>query len=220
MRVAKVVVILSGGMDSTTLLYDILSRGFHVDAIGFNYGQKHSKELEYAKKTCTKLRVPYKIVNIDVLNDLAPSALTRKDWKIPEGHYKDDNMKQTVVANRNMVLISLATSYAIGINAEKVYYGAHFGDHDIYPDCRKEFVEAMQKSIVLCDWSNIELEAPYIDKSKGDIVKRGIELKVDYKLTWSCYKGKGLSCGVCGTCVERLEAFKLAGIEDPIEYEK
>ena len=220
MRIAKVVVILSGGMDSTTLLYDVLSIGFNVSAIGFNYGQKHSKELEYAKKTCNKLKVPYKIVDIDVLNDLAPSALTRKDWEVPEGHYEDDNMKQTVVANRNMVLLSLATTYAIGIKAEKVYYGAHFGDHSLYPDCRKEFVEAMQKSIALCDWSNIELEAPYIDKSKGDIVKRGIELKVDYKLTWSCYKGEGLSCGVCGTCRERLEAFKVAGIEDPIEYEK
>jgi 7-cyano-7-deazaguanine synthase len=216
----KAVIILSGGVDSTTLLYDIVNQGYEVYALSFDYGQKHKKELEFAKRTCEKLKVNHKILDLSILNEIAPSSLTRKDWEVPEGHYEDENMKQTVVPNRNMVMLSLATAYAISIKASKVFYGAHIGDHAIYPDCRKEFVDKMKKVIKICDWQKVKLEAPYLNINKSDIVLLGKKLGVDYSLTWSCYKGKEKACGKCGTCVERLEAFKKAGIKDPIEYEK
>lgn len=216
----KAVLILSGGLDSTTLLYDLLSRGFEVRALTFDYQQKHRKEIACAKKTCQKLGVPQKIVDISVLNDLAPSSLTRNDWDVPEGHYAEESMKQTVVPNRNMVFLSLAASYAIGIGAERLCYAAHAGDHAIYPDCRPVFVSAMATAFHLCDWNDLLLDVPYVLMSKGDIVKRGLELGVDYADTWSCYKGGEHACGKCGACNERLEAFRFAGAHDPVEYEK
>ena len=215
----KAVVILSGGMDSTTLLYDAINQGFEVYALSFNYNQKHKKELDVAKMTCESLGVPHKIMDLSILNELAPSSLTRDDWEVPEGHYADENMKQTVVPNRNMVMLSLATSYTIGIDATMLFYGAHSGDRDIYPDCRMEFVEQLGKAIEMCDWSKVILSAPYINIDKGDIVNKGKELKVDYTQTWTCYKGQDKACGKCGSCVERLEAFEKAGIKDPVEYE-
>jgi len=200
----RAVVVLSGGMDSTTLLYDVKNQGYETYTISFLYGQKHSKELEFAKKTCELLKVPHKIVDISFFADLAPSALTKSSWSVPEGYYTDESMKQTVVPNRNMVFLSLATSYAISLKAQKLFYGAHAGDHPIYPDCRKEIVE---------------LEAPYVDLKKEDILKIGLKLGVDYSLTWSCYKGGEKACGRCGTCTERIEAFRKIGVKDPIEYE-
>ena len=215
----KAVIILSGGMDSTTLLYDIINQGYDVYALSFNYNQKHNKELNCSAKTCEKLNIFHKVINLGVLNEIAPSALTRTDWEIPEGHYEEDNMKETVVANRNMVMIALAASFASTRKAKHLFYGAHAGDHAIYPDCRKEFVEAMKESIKLCDWSELELHAPYLNVDKGDIVIKGKELNVDYSLTTTCYNGREKACGKCGSCQERLEAFKKLGIEDPVEYE-
>lgn len=212
-------VILSGGMDSTTLLYDTISKGYKTFAISFNYGQKHKVEIQLASKTCKKLGINHKVVNVDVLNELAPSALTRKDLKVPEGRYDSKVMKQTVVPNRNMVLISLATSYAISIGAKKLFYGAHAGDHTIYPDCRKEFVKQLSKAVALCDWSKVDLYAPYLNMDKGDIAIRGKKLGVDYSLTRTCYTSGRKACGKCGACIERLEAFGKAKMEDPIQYE-
>lgn len=219
MSMNRVVLILSGGMDSTTLLYDLVQQGKEVNALTYDYGQKHKKEILMAEKTCKKLTIPHKIVNLAILNEVAPSALTREDWEIPEGHYSEPNMKQTVVPNRNMVMISIAVAYAIGLKAKEVYYAAHAGDHAIYPDCRKEFVDALKSAIELCDWDKVELKAPYLDLDKGDIVLRGKELGVDYSLTWTCYKGEDKACGKCGSCVERLEAFQKARIHDPLPYE-
>lgn len=216
----KVVVILSGGMDSTTLLYDVRSKDYDVYALSFNYNQKHKKELEKAKQTCEFLNIPHKVLDLSILNQIAPSSLTRDDWDIPEGHFTDESMKETVVPNRNMIMLSLATSYAIGIKATKLFYGAHAGDHDIYPDCRKEFAFQLGKTIEMCDWSEISLCFPYIELDKGDIVIRGKELNVDYSKTWTCYKGKEKACGKCGSCVERLEAFEKAKIDDPLIYER
>ena len=218
----KACVILSGGMDSTTLLYDVIEHHGKekVWAVCFDYGQRHKKEIECALESCVVLGVPLKVLDINVLNEVAPSALTRKDIEVPEGHYEDENMKQTVVPNRNMVLISLAASYAISVGAKNLYYGAHSGDHAIYPDCRKEFVVALGETIKLCDWSEVKLEAPYVDMDKGDIACRGKELGVDYKLTWTCYKGLDKACGKCSSCIERLEAFDSNDIQDPIEYER
>ncbi|WP_232385637.1 7-cyano-7-deazaguanine synthase QueC [Methanoregula boonei] len=215
----KAVLILSGGMDSTTLLYDLIDQGYEVSAITFDYHQKHKKEIACAQKTCAKLSIPHKIVNLSVLNDLAPSSLTRADRDVPEGHYAEESMKQTVVPNRNMVFLSLAASYAIGIGAGHLFYAAHAGDHAIYPDCRPVFVSAMSTAFHLCDWNDLVLQVPYLMLSKGDIAKKGIGLGVDYANTWSCYKGKERSCGKCGACTERLEAFREAGAADPLEYE-
>jgi 7-cyano-7-deazaguanine synthase len=215
----KGVVILSGGMDSTTLLYDVVKQGYETYAVSFDYNQKHKRELDGAKATCEKLGLEHKVLDLGVLNQVAPSALTRDDWDIPEGHYADENMKQTVVPNRNMVMLSLATAYAIGKGAKHLFYGAHAGDHDIYPDCRKEYVEALKETIKLADWKEVELKAPYLDIDKGDIAIKGKELGVDYSLTWTCYKGKDDACGKCGSCVERLEAFDKAKIKDPLKYE-
>jgi 7-cyano-7-deazaguanine synthase len=216
----KAVVVLSGGMDSTTLLYDVLKQGFEVSAVSFDYNQKHKKELQMAKETCNSLNVPHKIISLSVLNDIAPSALTRDDWDVPEGHYADENMKETVVPNRNMVMLSLATSYAIGIKAKYLFYGVHSGDHAIYPDCRPDFYNYMQDAIMRADWNEVLLRAPYVNIDKGDIVIKGKELNVDYSKTWTCYKGKEKACGKCGSCVERLEAFSKAELKDPLEYEK
>lgn len=220
----KAVVILSGGMDSTTLLYDVLTQhaSEEVTALSFNYGQNHAKELECAKATCEKLGVEHKIVDVSFLGKelLFGSSLTTGAENIPEGHYAAENMKSTAVPNRNMILISLAAGFAISLGAEHLYYGAHSGDHDIYPDCRPEFVEAMQNVLSLAGWNPIHLHAPYLNMDKGDIAIRGKELNVDYSLTWTCYKGGEKACGKCGSCTERLEAFEKAGIEDPIEYEE
>ncbi|MDD5432822.1 MAG: 7-cyano-7-deazaguanine synthase QueC [Candidatus Omnitrophica bacterium] len=217
----KAVIIASGGMDSTTLLYDILDQGYEVYALSVNYSQRHVKELKFIKKTCAKLKVPHKIIDLAKVGKeiLSASALTSKNILVPEGNYNGENMKLTIVPNRNMILLSLAVGYAITIGAKKVFYGAHAGDHTIYPDCRKEFVEAMKRPIALADWDVVELEAPYLDFDKGDIAIKGKSLGVDYSLTWTCYKGGALACGKCGACQERLEAFRKAEIIDPIKYQ-
>ena len=215
----KCIIILSGGMDSTTLLYGLVKNRAKVIALSFNYGQKHKKELEMAMINCKKLGVPQIILDLNVLNQVADSALTRDYINIPEGYYTDDNMKQTVVPNRNMVMLSLATSFAISNGAKYLFYGAHSGDHHIYPDCRIEFISSMKKSIGLCDWNPPILSAPFINIDKSDIALCGKKWNVDYSLTWTCYKGREKACGKCGSCIERLEAFKKIGMEDPIQYE-
>jgi 7-cyano-7-deazaguanine synthase len=210
----KIVVILSGGMDSTTLLCYALKQGKDVVALSFDYGQKHRKELEYARNTCIETSTPHKVVDLSILNDLAPSSLTRADQPVPEGHYAAENMKATVVPNRNMVMLSLAVSYAIGVGATEVWYGAHAGDHTIYPDCRPDFLEAMINAALLCDWHPITIAAPFLNLSKGDIAKIGKDLGLDYSKTWTCYNGREKPCGKCGACVERKEALTEAGFTE------
>lgn len=219
MEIKKSVVLLSGGLDSTTLTYYLEKEGRKVYPVIFYYKQKHDREVQAALATCSKLNLPCEVINLDVLSRLAPSALTRDSIAIPEGHYEAESMKATVVPNRNMVFLSLATSYAIGIGAEEVAYAAHSGDHTIYPDCRPEFIDRMSEAISLCDDSKISLVTPFKSFSKKEILELGLGLGVDYSLTWSCYKGRRKACGKCGTCIERLEAFKALGEEDPLEYE-
>ena len=219
----KTVIILSGGMDSTTLLYDEVAKcknnGNEVAAVSFHYGQRHNKELTFASDTCSKLNVPWKLIDLSTLRDfLSGSALTSDDVDVPEGHYAADNMKATVVPNRNMIMLAVATGYAISVDANAVSYAAHAGDHAIYPDCRKEFADALGAAIALCDWKEIQLRRPYVGIDKAEIVRVGAALGVPYEETWSCYKGSDMHCGVCGTCVERREAFDLAGVEDPTAY--
>ncbi len=213
----KSVVIISGGLDSTTLLYDIISQGYDVYALSFNYNQRHKKELLYAQKTCKKLGIPHKIVDISNLNELLQgSSLTSSDISTPHGKYDEESMKQTVVPNRNMILLSIAAGYAISLKATKLFYGAHSGDHSVYPDCRPEFIQKLKETIAIADWHKVELLAPYSDMDKGDIVIRGIELKVPYQDTWSCYEGGDIPCSKCGACNERAEAFQKAEIKDPL----
>jgi 7-cyano-7-deazaguanine synthase len=216
---SDVVVIVSGGMDSVTLLYDVISQGHKPHVITFNYNQRHQKEIQCAKYHCEKLVPDHLIVNLGVLNELAESSLTRPNLPVPEGNYDEPSMKATVVPNRNMVMISLATALAISTKSEAVYYGAHAGDHTIYPDCRPEFVKAMDVAMKLCDWRRIELRAPYLRMTKADILRIGKTLNVDYNQTWTCYKGEQLSCGQCGSCRERLEAFEIASMTDPLPYQ-
>ena len=214
-------VILSGGLDSTTLLYLVNSKvPNQTGAITFNYGQRHKKEIQSAIQTCSKLDLPVKVVSLETLGELAPSSLTRQEIEVPEGHYQDDNMRLTIVGNRNMVLLSLAIAYAIGSHYKKVFMGVHSGDHAIYPDCRPEFVQAMRVAAALCDWKPILVEAPFLNLDKAQIVKIGTGLGVDYSLTWTCYSGREKSCSKCGSCTERQEAFSRNGLVDPLEYEE
>ena len=213
------VLIYSGGMDSTTLLYFLLSEGYRVKALGVDYGQRHRKELTAARKICQELNVEFQIADLSgVKSLLTGSALTTQEMLVPEGHYTDDTMKLTVVPNRNMVMLSLAIARAIGCRFQSVAYAAHAGDHVIYPDCRPEFVDAMGRAAELCHYRPVQILRPFVHKTKADIVKIGQELKVPFSWTWSCYKGKALHCGRCGTCTERAEAFALAGVPDPTAY--
>ena len=219
MDLDKTILIYSGGMDSTVLLYLLISQGFTVECLSVDYGQKHKKELTCAQSICKKLCVPQKIVNLSSIKDLlSSSSLIDSNKAIPEGHYEEENMKTTVVPNRNMILLSLATAQAIDSKAQTVSYAAHSGDHAIYPDCRESFAKSMDTAMQLCDWMKISLNRPFVGMSKAEICKLGSKLKVPFKETWSCYKGNEKHCGRCGTCIERREAFHLAGIDDPTSY--
>jgi 7-cyano-7-deazaguanine synthase len=215
----KVVVLLSGGMDSAVLLNQHLHDGDEVRAIGFDYGQRHECELEFAENYAAFKGVKFAIADIACMRELLPgSSQTDSKVEVPEGKYDEDSMKATVVPNRNMIMLSVAIGHAIAHKFDAVSYAAHGGDHAIYPDCRPEFAEAVNACAALCDWHKVELIRPFINISKADICKRGYELGVDFVNTWSCYKGEDLHCGRCGTCVERREAFHLAGIADPTQY--
>jgi 7-cyano-7-deazaguanine synthase len=216
----SIVLIFSGGMDSTAALYLLLAHGHTVRCLSVDYGQRHAKELEYAKAICDKLDIDHKVADLSAIKHLlAGSSQTSDEIDVPEGHYAAENMKLTVVPNRNMIMLSVAIGWAISTKSDAVCFGAHDGDHAIYPDCRAEFAEVMNKAAGLCDWHHVELWRPFIQMSKADIAKLGFELGVPFQETWSCYKGGPLHCGKCGTCVERREAFELAGIQDPTLYD-
>ena len=166
------------------------------------------------------MRVPHRILEFPELGSLlGGSSLTDESIDLPEGHYEEESMKATIVPNRNMILLSLAAGHALSIGFDTVAYAAHAGDHTIYPDCRPEFASAMENALGLADWQKLGLHRPFVDKTKADLVRIGHELGVPFESTWSCYAGRDLHCGRCGTCVERKEAFALAGIADPTEYE-
>lgn len=217
----KVIVVLSGGLDSTVVLYDAVERNSTdgVKAISFNYGQRHVRELESAHGVTEKLGIEHKIVDLTALTELfGGSALTNRAVAVPDGHYTDNSMKSTIVPNRNMILLSIAAAWAISEKFDAVAYGAHAGDHTIYPDCRDEFVESCARTLKLADWHPVEIVRPFVKYTKREIVLRGAELGVPFAKTWSCYKGGHLHCGTCGTCVERREAFVEAGVLDPTSY--
>ncbi len=218
----KAVVLLSGGLDSTTLLYWVVNEGCKPYVLSFDYGQRHKKELGFAKRTCEKLDVEQRIVDITSIHELLQgSALTDSSVSIPEEHYSHESQKATVVPNRNAIMLNIAVGYAVSIGADRVFYAAHANDREIYPDCRAEFINSQNETAKLAnDDEEFEIIAPFVNKSKADIVKIAGELGVPFEDTWSCYKGKELACGVCGTCRERIEAFEKSGFEDAINYEQ
>ena len=215
----KVVVIYSGGMDSFTVLHKAIKDGCEVYALSFNYGQRHSKELEYAARVCANLNINHKIVDISSINQLVGGSALTSDVDVPEGHYEEPSMQTTVVPNRNMILLSLAVGYAVSLDASKVYYGAHSGDHAIYPDCRPEFVIKMNEVCQIANYDPVDIHAPYLNNSKIDILTDGLKMGLDYSQTWTCYNGREKACGKCGACQERLEAFEKNAVRDPLEYE-
>lgn len=215
----RTVLIHSGGIDSTVLLGKLLAEGREVFALSVDYGQRHRRELEAAKAIGDFYKIKHQVADLRALSPLfGANALTDAKVAVPEGHYEEASMKATVVPNRNMLLISVATAWAISLRASSVAYGAHGGDHAIYPDCRPAFAEALDKAMCLADWHEVSLERPFVGMDKAAIVKLGASLKVPLELTWSCYVGGAKHCGKCGTCVERKEAFLKAGVADPTEY--
>lgn len=215
----KVVVIYSGGMDSYTVLHKAIAQGKDVYPLTFNYGQRHSKEIDVAANVCKELNIQHKVVDISAINQLMTGSSLTSDIEIPEGHYEEDSMKSTVVPNRNMVLLSMAIAYAVSIEASEVYYGAHSGDHAIYPDCRPEFVHKMNDVAQIANYEPVTIVSPYIDSNKIEILADGLAMGLDYGKSWTCYNGREKSCGKCGSCQERLEAFKQNQLTDPLSYE-
>lgn len=215
----KTVLIYSGGLDSTVLLYHLRAKGHSIHALSVDYGQRHRRELAHAEEICRRIDLPFKVADLSAIQPLiAGSSLTSPDIEVAEGHYTEASMKSTVVPNRNMILIAIATGYALSIGADQIAYAAHSGDHAIYPDCRNEFADAMAEAIRLCDWKTVTLARPFVDWKKADVVRRGVELSVPFARTWSCYKDQEVHCGRCGTCIERREAFDLINFEDPTKY--
>ena len=215
----KVIVLLSGGMDSVTALYHAVKHYEVVGAVSFNYGSKHNhKEIPCAKYHCDQHGIPHQVIHMDFVAELFHSSLLKGGEDIPEGHYADAVMKKTVVPFRNGIMLSIACGYAESIGAQGVVIAAHSGDHAIYPDCRNDFMQAMGAAMRAGTYEGIELLSPFVDIDKTEIAKIGHALGVDFAHTWSCYKGDDTHCGVCGTCYERKEAFELAGIDDPTVY--
>ena len=210
--------VLSGGMDSTTLLYERASE--IALAVSFDYGSNHNgREIPFAKFHCEKLGIEHLTIPLKFMHDYFKSSLLSGADAIPEGTYADENMKSTVVPFRNGIMLSVAAGLAESRGLSKVMMANHFGDHDIYPDCRKEFVDAMSQAMAAGTYANITIDAPYTLILKADIARKGKSLGVDYGQTWSCYKGGKVHCGKCATCLERKAALAEAGIEDTTEYE-
>lgn len=219
----KAVIIASGGMDSATLAHYYKDKGAELIMVGFNYGQRHSKELEFMALMAAAIGADHRIIDLSNLAaQLHGSSLTDASVEVPDGHYSKETMKATVVPNRNAIMLSIAAGIAVAEKAEILATGVHAGDHFIYPDCRPHFIEAIGEAFELGNdgfaAEGFHLEAPFVNISKAQIAEIGGKLGVDYAMTWSCYKGGEIHCGRCGTCVERIEAFIESGIEDPTIY--
>lgn len=212
------VIIVSGGMDSITLLYD--RKDEIALGISFDYGSNHNaREIPFAKMHCERLGIKHITINLDFMHQYFKSSLLDGAEAIPEGHYADDNMKSTVVPFRNGIMLSIAIGIAESNNLDQVFIANHGGDHTIYPDCRPEFINAIDAAATAGTYNNVKVVAPYTKITKSDIARIGKKLGIDYTETWSCYKGGEVHCGKCGTCVERKEALAEAGIEDKTRYE-
>ena len=216
----KVVVLVSGGMDSVTALYQAHRDHEVIAGLSFDYGSKHNhREIPFAASHCKTLGVRHEVISLGFMNDLFKSDLLRSGGEIPEGHYEASNMKKTVVPVRNGIMLSIAAGYAESIEAEGLVIAAHSGDHAIYADCREEFMAPMAEAIAQGTDVDLQVLRPFIEMRKEDIAAAADELGLDLADTWSCYKGGEIHCGKCGTCVERKEAFLLAKLIDGTVYE-
>lgn len=221
MRSENALVSLSGGMDSATLLADMVSHygKEHVKAVGVKYPSKHNyHEQGAAIDLSIHYGVPFQIVDLDSLFHGFRSNLLKSGGAIPEGHYEAANMSQTVVPCRNMIFASVLAGLALSQNFNVVVMGVHAGDHHIYPDCRPGFVNAMKGAVATATEDKVTLLTPYLHISKAEILKVGLGLGVPFQLTRTCYTADLTACGQCGSCRERLEAFQLCGVEDPLPY--
>lgn len=218
----KTVAVISGGMDSVTLAYYLADIGHDLHLISFNYGQRHKKELDFARKAADALGAPHDIVDLSNISALISRSALTSDRPVPDGHYAEDTMRQTVVPNRNAIMLNIAAGLAITVEAHNIATGVHAGDHYIYPDCRPEFVETIDAMLKVANEGfchpQFSVLAPFVNITKGDICGIGHRLNVPWLDTWSCYKGGETHCGSCGTCFERREAFAEAGVEDPTPY--
>ncbi|OGR18642.1 MAG: 7-cyano-7-deazaguanine synthase QueC [Desulfobacterales bacterium GWB2_56_26] len=218
----KTLVICSGGLDSVTLAHKVAAEHELLALLSFDYGQRHKKEITFAKDCATRLGTEHLVLDISAIGALlSGSALTEGDIAVPDGHYAEETMKITVVPNRNAIMLAIAYGIAAAKGAEAVAAAVHGGDHFIYPDCRPPFIKAFQtmQNHALEGLATITLSTPFVNRSKAEIVAAGRDLGVPFAETWSCYKGGERHCGRCGTCVERQEAFAVAGVADPTSYE-
>jgi 7-cyano-7-deazaguanine synthase len=218
---ARTVVIYSGGLDSTVLLYHLRAEGHEVKALSVNYGQRHlAREMAAAEAICARLNLERRTVDLTALVEFfGGNALTNEGVALPDGAYAEETIGQTTVPNRNMVMLSVGLAWAAGLGFDAVAFGAHGGEHTNYPDCKPPFAEAMDRVAQVCDFQPIRVLAPFVNWVKTDIVRRGAELGVPFDLTWSCYTGGKQHCGRCGTCVDRRMAFHQAVVTDPTTYE-
>ena len=213
------VIILSGGMDSVSLLHEYKER--ISLAITFDYGSNHAaREIECARRNCQALNLEHLVIPLGFIHQYFRSSLLEGAEAIPEGHYAEDNMKSTIVPFRNGIMLAVAAGIAESRGLDHILIANHAGDHFIYPDCRPEFMKAMHNAVLQGTTNHISILAPYTNITKADICRRGADNGVDFSLTYSCYKGGEKHCGKCGTCVERKEAFALAGVTDPTTYEE
>ncbi len=217
----KTIVICSGGLDSVTLAHQMAQQRQLTALLSFNYGQRHKKELNFARVCAANLNVPHHVVDITHIGALLSGSALTDDIAVPDGHYTESNMKITVVPNRNAIMLTIAYGMAAAQKLDAVAAAFHGGDHFIYPDCRPDFVKsfANMQQHALEDVADIALHTPFLNLSKADIVKAGAAIGVPFTQTWSCYKGGEQHCGRCGTCVERREAFELAYLDDPTHYD-
>lgn len=210
-------IILSGGMDSVTMLYEYRDR---IElALTFDYGSNHAEnEIACARLHCERLGIRHIIIPLDFMHKYFTSSLLQGGDAIPEGHYTSENMASTVVPFRNGIMLSIACGMAESNGLKVVMIANHGGDHTIYPDCREEFIQAMSQAMTAGTDTDVRVFAPYTNITKSDIARHGRDLGLDYSETWSCYKGGKVHCGKCGTCIERREALAEAGINDTTEY--
>ncbi len=213
----KALIVLSGGMDSVTLLYDYQERISR--ALSFDYGSKHNeKEIACAKLHCQRLGIEHTIIPLGFIGEHFRSSLLKGGGDIPKGDYDSENIKSTVVPFRNGIMLSIAAGLAESCQLNEIYIANHFGDHALYPDCRSAFVEPMFEAVKEGTTNGVKLQAPYTSISKGDIAKIGKKLQLDYSETWSCYEGGNAHCGECSTCRERIQAMEEAQIKDTTIY--
>jgi 7-cyano-7-deazaguanine synthase len=218
----KAVAIVSGGMDSATLAYWLKAQGYDLELLSFDYGQRHRRELECARYQATQLGAVHAIIDISGIRPLLRGSALTDDVPMPHGQYAEESMRLTVVPNRNAIMLSIAWGLACSSNADVLAYGAHAGDHYIYPDCRPEFIEQLGAAMLTGTTghrkNDLRLIAPFLGKTKAEIAALGQELNVPFEHTWTCYEGGDEHCGKCGSCDERKEAFRVSRVLDVTTY--